>query len=44
MKKFLRSFYVIMKGFGYSRAAAERARMGDHQGAIKLMEEYSRCK
>lgn len=44
MKKFLRNVYIIMKGFGYARAAANAARAGDRKKAIELMQEYERCK
>jgi len=44
MKKFLRNIYVVLKGVGYARAAAEKARMGDREGAIALMAEYEKCK
>ncbi len=44
MKKFFRSIYLIMKGFGYARAAAYAARNGDHKRATELMQEYSKCK
>ena len=44
MKSFLRKTYIILKGFGYARAAAFHARQGNRQKAIELMEEYSKCK
>lgn len=44
MKKFLRKIYVILKGIGYARLAAERARAGDRKGAVAVMDEYSKCK
>mgnify|MGYP003333067077 CR=1 FL=1 len=44
MKKFFNHIYMMLKSFGYARAAAEKARMGDRQGAIKLMDEYAKSK
>ncbi len=44
MKKFLRNIYLIMKGFGYARAAAEAARSGNRERAVQLMQEYEKCK
>lgn len=44
MKKFLRNIYLVMKGFGYARAAANAARNGDRKKAVELMQEYERCK
>lgn len=44
MKKTLRKLYVILKGFGYARAAAFHARQGNVQKAKELMAEYDRCK
>lgn len=44
MKKVLRNIYLIMKGFGYARAAANAARNGNRDKAIQLMQEYDRCK
>lgn len=44
MKKIFRNIYVVLKGIGYARAAAEKARMGDRKGAIKLMDDYAKCK
>lgn len=44
MKNALRKLYIIMKGFGYARAAAFHARQGNRQKAIDLMEEYAKCK
>ena len=44
MKKILRSVYVVLKGIGYARAAADAARNGNHEKATKLMQEYGKCK
>jgi len=44
MKKILRAVYVFFKGIGYARAASFHARVGNHEKAIAIMEEYSRCK
>ena len=44
MKKFFRSIYVIMKGIGYARAAAELSRNGKQKEAIALMKQYEACK
>lgn len=44
MKKVLRSMYIMLKGFGYARAAAQAARNGDNKRATELMEEYAKCK
>ncbi len=44
MKNFFRQTWIILKGLGYARAAAEKARMGDRKGAIALMQEYEKCK
>ena len=44
MKKFFRSIYVIMKGIGYARAAAELSRNGRYKEAKELMRQYGECK
>lgn len=44
MKTFLRKLYIILKSFGYARAAAFQARQGNHQKAIEIMQEYDKCK
>lgn len=44
MKTIFRKFYVIMKGFGYARAAAFHARQGNRERAIEIMKEYDKCK
>jgi hypothetical protein len=44
MTKFLKSVYVVLKGIGYARAAADAARNGNHEKATKLMQEYGKCK
>ena len=44
MKTFFRKAYIIMKGFGYARAAAFQARQGNHQRAVEIMQEYEKCK
>ncbi len=44
MKSFFRRIYIMLKGIGYARAAAERARVGDRAGAVALMQEYEKCK
>jgi hypothetical protein len=44
MKKFLRNVYLVMKGFGYARAAANAARNGNREKAVQLMQEYDKCK
>lgn len=44
MKSFFRQVYVVLKGIGYARAAADAARNGNHERATKLMQEYGKCK
>jgi hypothetical protein len=44
LKKFLRKIYVFLKGFGYARAAAVQARMGNRERAAEIMNEYAKCK
>jgi hypothetical protein len=44
MKKFFRKFYVLLKGIGYAKAAADLARNGKHKEAQKLMATYGECK
>lgn len=44
MKNFFRKAYIIMKGFGYARAAALQARQGNREKAIEIMQEYDKCK
>jgi hypothetical protein len=44
MKTIFRKLYVIMKGFGYARAAAFHARQGDRKKAMQIMQEYDKCK
>ena len=44
MKKFFRNFYVLLKGIGYAKAAADLARNGKHKEAQKLMAAYGECK
>lgn len=44
MKSFLRKTYIILKGFGYARAAAFHARQGNVEKAKELMQEYDKCK
>lgn len=44
MKKLFRKAYIIMKGFGYARAAALQARQGNREKAIAIMQEYDKCK
>jgi len=44
MKKIFRSIYVMLKGIGYARAAADAARNGNHDRAKHLMQEYGKCK
>ena len=44
MKKFFRSIYVLMKGIGYAKTAADLARNGKHKEAQALMAKYGECK
>ena len=44
MKKSFRSIYVLMKGIGYAKTAADLARNGKHKEAQKLMAAYGECK
>ena len=44
MKKILRNAYLLFKGFGYARAAAELSRNGKHKEAQDLMRQYGECK
>ena len=44
MKTFFRKFYVMLKGIGYARAAAELSRNGKHKEAQDLMRQYGECK
>jgi len=44
MKKIFRSIYVMLKGIGYARAAADAACNGNHDRAKHLMQEYGKCK
>lgn len=44
MKTILRKAYIILKGFGYARAAAFHARQGNHTRAKEIMAEYDKCK
>lgn len=44
MKTFFRKCYIVLKGFGYARAAALQARQGNRQKAIEIMQEYEKCK
>jgi hypothetical protein len=44
MKTFLRQCYIMLKGIGYAKAAADLARNGKHKEAQKLMTSYGECK
>jgi hypothetical protein len=44
MKKVLRSFYIMLKGIGVARAAADLARNGKHEQAKKIITAYGECK
>ena len=44
MKNFFRHIWIILKGFGYARAAAELSRNGKQKEAIALMKQYEACK
>ena len=42
-KSFFRNVYVVLKGIGYSRAAAAHARSGDYKKAREILNEYDKC-
>lgn len=44
MKNFFRKFYILLKGIGYAKAAANLARNGKHKEAQALMAAYGECK
>jgi len=44
MKKIFRSIYVVLKGIGVARAAADLARNGKHEQAKKIIAAYGECK
>lgn len=44
MKNFFRQVYVVLKGIGFARTAADLARNGKHKEAQKLMNDYGKCK
>lgn len=44
MKTFFRQVYIVLKGLGYAKAAADLARNGKHKQAQELMTKYGECK
>ena len=44
MKKLFRSIYMVLKGIGAARAAADLARNGKHEQAKKVIVAYGECK
>lgn len=44
MKKVFRSIYVVLKGIGVARTAADLARNGKHDEAKRIIAAYGECK